>query len=374
MKMRDVYSVLSAMVLFMLLWSGCQSKQEGKNKIPFFIGTYTSEGAEGIYLSYLDTITEGLSDPQLVAKLSNPSYFTLSEDGKFLFAVSENDGFSEDLFVFHRETVNNQLTLVDSLQTKGRGACYVSEILGKYLVVAHYSSGDVVFVPYGSDGHLHKEGMKQFTHHGSGPILNRQESSHVHSAVPDLMGEFVYVADLGTDEVRVYQLGGDSITVKTYIAVKPGSGPRHISFHPKGKIMALLNELNSTINLYELDSVGVFSNLVQSIQLLPDSTGSGSLAADIHFSQDGKNLYASVRGIDRIYTLSVNADGAKVVESLEDEISWPRNFVQDPTGNFLLVANQNGGNIIVYKRNMQSGKLTLLENKVEISQPVCLKF
>jgi len=128
------------------------------------------------------------------------------------------------------------------------------------------------------------------------------------------------------------------------------------------------------VNLYELDSVGVFSNLVQSIQLLPDSTGSGSLAADIHFSQDGKNLYASVRGIDRIYTLSVNADGAKVVESLEDEISWPRNFVQDPTGNFLLVANQNGDNIIVYKRNMQSGKLTLLENKVEISQPVCLKF
>lgn len=374
MKIRRVFSSLIVMVLFVFVCVGCQTKQEVENKVPFFIGTYTSDDSEGIYLSFLDTITGSLSEPQLMAKLSNPSYLTLSEDGKFLFAVSENDGSSEDLFVFRRKSVNNQLVLVDSMKTNGSGACYVSEVLGKYLVVSHYSSGDVVFVPYSPKGHLHKENMKQFVHQGSGPDLNRQESSHVHSAVADLQDEFVYVSDLGTDEVSVYKLGDDSITMVANIEVKPGSGPRHISFHPEGKMMALMNELNSTINLYALDSLGVFSNLVQTLQLLPDSIENESLAADIHFSQDGNNLYATVRGVDRIYTLSVHEGNAKIIESLDNKINWPRNFIQDPTGKFLLVANQNGNDIIVYKRSVQSGRLTLLDNKVVISQPVCLKF
>lgn len=372
--MKNVLNLLLVMILSMITCFSCQPKQEVENMIPFFIGTYTSEGSEGIYLSFLDTITGNLSEPRLMAKLSNPSYLTLSEDGKLLFAVSENNGSSEDLFVFQRNTVNNQLSLVDSMKTNGRGACYVSKISDKYLMVSHYSSGDVVFVPYSPEGTFYKESMKQFIHDGSGPNLDRQESSHVHSAVADLQREFVYVADLGTDELTIYQVEDESIREVTTLAVEPGSGPRHISFHPGGEMMALLNELNSTINIYHLDSLGIFSNLIQTLHLLPYAIESESLAADIHFSQDGKSLYASVRGVDRIFTLSVNEGGVKVIECLEDKINWPRNFIQDPTGNFLLVANQSGDDIIVYKRNIQSGKLTLLESKAVISQPVCLKF
>lgn len=362
------------MALQLCVLTGCGSKKEVENKIPFYIGTYTTQSSDGIYLSSLDTVTSELSLPQLVFKLSNPSFLTLSQDGKLLFAISENNGESADLFVFHREPNSNQLTLVDSIQTGGRGACYVSEVVGKYLVVAHYSSGDVVFVPYSSDGSLQKEGLKQFAHQGSGLDKKRQASSHVHSAVPDPKGEFVYVADLGTDEVRVYQLADDSIRPIKTLTLEPGSGPRHISFHNSGQMMALINELSSDILLYGMDSQGVFSDLIRTVKLFPDSMKNEKWAADIHFSQDGNNLYASVRGVDRIYFLEVTDGDVEIIGFLEDQINWPRSFAQDPTGNFLLVANQKGNDVILYKRDPKSGRLTLLKSKIKISQPVCLKF
>lgn len=371
--MKKIFKLLSVVVIALLIFVSCTLKQETKNTMPFFIGTYTSQGAEGIYLSSLDTITGDISSPQLVAKVTNPSYLTLSHNKEFLFVVSENGGSSEGLYVFKNETNGSPLELIDSMMTNGADACYISELPGRYLVIAHYSSGDVVFVPFEPDGRLNKAKMVQFVHDGSGPNLNRQEQPHAHSALADISGDFVYVADLGADIVAVYQVKESEVKFIRNIEVAPGAGPRHLSFHPSGKIMALLNELNSTINIYGLDSEGVFSELLKTIDLLPDSLIDGSLSADIHFSKDGKALYASVRGVDRLYTLLLNDEADCTIAYHEEEIQWPRNFVIDPTEKFLLVANQHGNDIVVFERR-ESGELMLLNNKVELSQPVCLKF
>jgi len=289
-------------------------------------------------------------------------------------AASEAGVDAPDLFVYRREISDNSLTLVDSLVVEGSGACYVSEVGDGWVALAHYSSGDVVFVPLAADGTLVKNKVVRYVHEGTGPVSARQEQSHVHSVIPDLEGRYAYVADLGADKVTVYQVETDTVVPVKEVYVAPGSGPRHMAIHPSGDYMTIINELNSTIDLMVKDSMNIYSELRNSVALLPDSTARSNTAADIHFSADGKYLYATVRGVDQLFMLATGDKDIDVMGFVNEGISWPRNFSLDPSGHFVLVANRNGNSIIVYKRDLASGRVTLTSAKIVLNQPVCVRF
>lgn len=343
--------------------------------VSLYIGTYTSEGSEGIYHARFDTVTGKLSDLKAVASLTNPSYLTLSPNKKLLFAVGESNGSTPNLFSYQIHALNGALVVIDSVSTGGSSSCYVSMAGPGKVAFANYSSGDVSFVSVNDDGKF-INGPVTFQHQGSGPDESRQKGPHAHSILPDRNMNYIYAADLGADKLFVYQYKNGDVSGVAEIEVTPGAGPRHLDFHPSGKMMALLNELHHSVEVFVPDEQGIFSVKTQTISLLPDSLREGNWSADIHFSDDGKHLYASVRGVNHIEVFTVNIAESSIdwIDSMGDGVNWPRNFTLDPTGRFLLVANQKGNDVVVFKRDVNTGQLTTTGYSMAVSMPVCLKF
>jgi 6-phosphogluconolactonase len=326
-------------------------------------------------MARFDTVTGELTEPVAVARMENPSYLALSPLKDLLFAVGEGDGTTPNLGSYRVNPESGMLTLADSLVTGGISSCYVSLVTSNRVAFANYSSGDVTFVKFDEQGGL-SESPVTFEHTGSGPNTARQTEAHAHSIRADRAMQYIYAADLGSDQLNVYQLEGDEVVKVTSLAMTPGAGPRHLDFHPSGKLMALLNELNHSIDLFVADDKGLFSIKTQTVSLLPDSLHQKNWSADIHFSEDGQHLYASVRGVNRIdaFTVDVESTTIHLIGSVVDGINWPRGFTLDPTGGFLLVANQKGNDVVVFRRDARTGLLTPTGHRLEVSQPVCLKF
>jgi 6-phosphogluconolactonase len=353
----------------------CQSGQNNKNMIPLYLGTYTSDGSEGIYTALFDTITGQLSGLQLAAPQVNPGYLAINKTDNLLVAVSENDGKRANVFSYSINPKTGDLTTIDSIATGGHSSSYVSLINKNMVAIANYMSGDVSFIPYSSQGTFGGP-VATFKHSGTGPVGYRQEAPHPHSIMRDPNGSFIYAPDLGADKVMVYELFEQEIRAAGTIMVTPGSGPRHLDFSPCGQQMALLNELNHTVITFSRDQKGTFTNQTAIVQLLPDTLHADIKSADIHYSPDGNFLYASVRGIDKIEVMDVkDKNSAPVrVSLMEEAINYPRNFSLDPSGTFLLVANKNNHNITVYKRDVDTGHLTFNNSSLALKSPVCIKF
>lgn len=355
------------------LFCNCNRNPFGNHKIPFYIGTYTMSGSEGIYHAVLDTLSGEISGLRTVAHLQNPSYLAIDQVNKLLFAVSENDGTGYSLFSFRIDPKTGDLTIADSTGVGWYASCYVSVAEEGLLAVANYMSGDVAFVRYSHETGTFSSDMALFKHSGKGTDTVRQEAPHAHSAVPDPDGRFVYAADLGTDQVVVYEALADKIRPAGVIKVRPGAGPRHLDFSPDGSRMALLTELDHSIMIFKADRDSTFSIPVTTLMLEPDTTKANT-SADIHYSPDGRFLYASVRGDDQVVVVRLADDKAEIVERYREGIIWPRNFAIAPSSNFLLVANRNGNNIVVLKRDIHEGTLQSTGYTVDIASPVCIKF
>ncbi len=353
----------------------CRQANVSDPTVPLYIGTYTAEGSDGIYMARFDTLTGQLTQPVVAARLINPSYLTLSADKSLLFAVGENSGLTPNLYSYKIDSATGLPTLVDSVSTGGASSCYVSLVGSGMVAFANYSSGDVSFVSFNKEGAFTGKPIT-FQHKGSGPNIERQIGPHAHSIMADRDKKYVYAADLGMDKLVVYKCLKDTVVPVTEIEITPGAGPRHFDFHPAGKIMTLLNEIDHSVQVFVTDQQGIFSIKTQTISLLPDSLHRSNWSADIHFSEDGKHLYASVRGVNHIEMFAVNTTGNAInwIGSVSDGVNWPRNFTLDPTGNFLLVANKKGNDIIVFKRDVNTGLLSPNASSIEVSMPACLKF
>lgn len=372
--LKHAISKLVLSVLTVLLFA-CQSDTKNKNQIPLYVGTYTNNGSEGIYRALFDTLTGQLSELQLAARLGNPNFLTIYKEKQLLVAVGENNGHTANVFSYRIEPKTGELILIDSVSTGGVASCYISMINKNMVAIANYASGEVSFIPYSNQGTFEAP-VSTFKHSGTGPVSNRQEAPHAHSVLSDPNGPFIYAADLGADKVMVYELEEQKVRAAGTIMITPGAGPRHLAFSPCGQQMALLNELNHTVITFERDEQGAFTNQIATVQLLPDSLHADNKSADIHYSPDGKFLYASVRGVDKIEVMDViDKSMAPVRVSSEGKgIVWPRNFAHDPSGQFLLVANQNGHSITAYRRDMNTGQLTWIDQSLEIDSPVCIQF
>jgi 6-phosphogluconolactonase len=341
------------------------------------IGTYTNKGtSEGLYVYKMNTET-GEVNYLNKATAANPSYLEISPDEKFVYAVNEdaNDKGSVSVFSFNKS--NGALTYIDKQTSGGDHPCYVAiNKTGKWVAAANYTGGSFSTLPIMANGTLGTPTTIQHT--GTSVNKERQEKPHVHSTVFSPDDKYIFVPDLGIDKVMIYAFnpgsGKPEPAAVPFAATTPGSGPRHFTFHPNGKLAYLVEEMGGAVSAYKYNDGKL--TLFQHISTYPANFTEKKWSADIHISPDGKFLYATNRTpANTIAIFSINKSGKLTAlghESTKGEV--PRNFTIDPTGNFLLVANQETDNIVIFKRNKQTGLLTDTGKQIKVGKPVCLKW
>ncbi|MEO5889522.1 MAG: lactonase family protein [Ferruginibacter sp.] len=347
------------------------------------IGSYTSASGDGIHVYDFNLAT---GDNSLVSsiKTSNASYLAVSPDQKKVYAVNENadstalgTGGSVSSFSFDKN--KGSLTAINQQFSYGKHPCYVTiDQSGRWIFLANYSSGTAAMFPVKADGSI--DSVKQVIEdEGTGPDKDRQSGPHAHSTVLSPDNKFLFIQDLGIDKILIYRFdkttGQLSPSTPPFAMSVGGSGPRHLDFHPNGRYAYLVEEMTGTVVAFKYSDGKLDS--IQRINALPkDFTGSiGS--ADIHVSPDGKYLYCSNRGESNSITIfKINAQNGKlaVIGHQSCMGKTPRNFNFDPSGNFLLVANQETDDVVIFKVDKKTGLLTDTGKRIKVKNPVCIKW
>lgn len=372
------------LLLPMLALAGCQPSSTVETTAErLYVGTYTKkEGhvdgkADGIY-SY--SVQQGtLAERTTAANIINPSYLTLDDEGQLLYAVSEigPDVDSSGQLAAYSITENGSLRELNRQPTFGFAPCYVSlHPSGSAAFVANYVGGTVAVYPRLKDGSL-GEASQTIRFEGKGPHPE-QEASHPHCILSSPDGQYVYVADKGTDRINGFRWdkGGNKLQPLTppFTEVQAAAGPRHLVFHPKQPYLYLINEINSTVDVFAYRAESGTLAPLQSITTLPEGYDGPNASADIHLSPDGAFLYASNRGHNSLAIYQVGKDGLLTPKGFADTAGEvPRNFLISPDGQQLFAANQNSDNIVLFDRDPKNGSLEQLE-VFPCPTPVCLKI
>lgn len=347
------------------------------SKLYLLIGTYTMGDSEGVYVYEFDTIS-GNSQYSNSLMLDNPSYLTVSEDGQYIYAVSENNNNTAAVNALAYNKKDGFTSFINSQLTGGADPCYVTvDREGKHVVTANYSGGNMTLFDVKEDGAL-DVASQVINFVGKGINAERQNTPHIHCVQYSPDGNYLFATDLGTDRIYKFKVDNDSTNYliagnPAYYRIADGSGPRHFDFHPNGKYMYLLNELSGTVIAFNYIRESGDLKEFQTIQA--DSLNAGG-SADIHVSPDGKFLYTSHRlEGDGIAIFSINqSDGSLIKIGHQPTNKHPRNFVITPNGKFLLVASRDDNTIQVFQIDQNSGLLENIHKDIEIDMPVCLRF
>jgi 6-phosphogluconolactonase len=348
-----------------------------------FVGTYTGKKSKGIYRVEFDPATGKLGTPELAAEVTSPSFLAVAPDRKHLFCVCEIDNFkgkkAGGVAGFALDARSGELKPINQESSVGTGPCYlVCDKDGRHVLVANYGGGSAAVLPVSADGKLGAASC--FVQHtGTGPDKSRQEAPHVHSINLDAANRFAIVADLGLDKLFVYRFDpvAGKITPNDPPAVElaPGSGPRHVAFHPNGKFAYANEEMASTLTALSYDASNGEFKILNTLSTLPEPTNGNSTAETV-VHPNGKFVYTSNRGHNSIAIFAIDeATGQiKALGHQGEGIKTPRNFNIDPSGKWMIVANQDGDSLIVFAIDPETGMLKPTGQKVEVGSPVCVKF
>jgi len=352
-----------------------------------YFGTCPASGKnKGIYTCRLDTATGKLRAPELAAKTANPSFLAIHPDCRYLYAVGDSGVFggrkTGAVSAFAIDQATGKLTLLNRQSTGGLGPCHLNvDRTGKCVLVANYSSGSCASLPVRDDGSLGEAGSF-IQHEGSSVNPKRQAGPHAHSINLSPDNRFAFVADLGLDKVLIYKLDPVRAMLTPndppFATVPPGSGPRHLAFHPSGRFAYVINEMFCTVTAFSYEAKQGALKEIQTVSTLPkgESVQPGYSTAEVQVHPGGKFLYGSNRGHDTIAVFAIDqvSGTLSLIQNEPTQGKMPRNFGIDPTGAWLLAANQDTGNVVVFAVDPKTGKLKPTGQIIAVGAPVCVKF
>ncbi len=349
-----------------------------------YVGTYTDKGSKGIYAYRFDPGTGESQSIGPAAETDNPSFLAVDADNKYLYAVNEADHFNGGrtgaISTYAIDRSSGKLTLLQQVSSLGADPAHLSlDQTGRYLLVANYTSGNIASFPIEKNGTLGPR--SSFVQHaGSSVNKERQTGPHAHEIQASKDNRFVFVPDLGLDELLVYRFdsktGALSPNSPAFVKVSPGSGPRHLAITPSGKFVYLVNELSSTVIVFSYQADSGQLHELQTISTLPSGFTGESTTAEIAVDAKGKFLYVSNRGDDSIAVFDINQRDGKLafVERVPTGGKTPRHFTLDPTGRWLFAENQDSGKVNLFSVDPADGRLTATSHSLNVTSPVCVVF
>ncbi len=349
-----------------------------------YVGTYTTQTSKGIYGFRLREATGELTPLGLAAETVSPSFLAVHPNRKFLYAVSEVAEFagqkSGAVSAFAIDPATGKLALLNQVASRGGGPCYLAvDRTGKAVLLANYGGGSVAALPVLPDGRL-GEASAFVQHAGSSLNAKRQQEPHAHSINLSPDNRFAVAADLGLDQLLVYRFdpakGSLAPNEPAFAKVKPGAGPRHFAFHPKGRFAYVINELHSTVTAFTYDPRrGVLAE-AGTVSTLPADFGGNNSTAEVQAHPSGKFLYGSNRGHNSIAVFAIDPRRGALapVEHVPTQGRTPRNFGIDPSGSWLLAANQQSDTVVVFRIDAKTGRLTPTGQVVDVPTPVCVRL
>lgn len=345
-----------------------------------YVGTYTRNGSRGIYAFRFNSSSGKLTPIGLAAESSSPSFLAESPNHNFLYAVNEA-GRSGEVSAFAIDHDSGKLTFLNKVSSGGNSPCHLAvDHSGKWLAVANYGDGVLTIYPIGADGKLGDASTTE-KHTGSSADPNRQRGPHGHEVVFSPDGKRLLFSDLGLDKIFVYNF--DAATGKITPndppagSVAPGAGVRHFAFDPKGRTVYSINEIASTVTAFHYDPAKGTLESFQSISTLPDGFKGQNSTAEIAVNRAGTRVYGSNRGRDSIVLFAIDPSNQTLTRIDDTPVmgKTPRHFTLDPTGKFLLAANQDSSDITIFRVHAKTGQLTPAGQPVKDAPlPVCIVF
>ena len=357
----------SYVAMFFLL-AACNFAQ-AQEKYRVYLGTYTGKESKGIYQCELSLKDGSLSAATLAVETSSPSFVAFHPNNEFLYAVNEGKA---TISAFSIDEKTGNLTFLNSQSSQGGAPCHlVVDPTGKNVLAANYSGGSCICIPLQADGKLSKTSSFQ-QHVGK---LKNGHSIHV-----DQANKFALCCDLGLDKVIIYSFDAakGTLTLHGAFDTPKGSGPRHFAWHPDGKTAYINGESNLTIIACDYNADKGVLTQKQVLSTLPKTVQrKGGSTAETVVHPSGKFVYVSNRdpyNSIAIFSIDQKTRELTAVGHQGRGVKTPRNFAIDPTGQYMLVANQSGGNVIVFRINQSTGELIPTKSSVKVARPVCVRF
>jgi 6-phosphogluconolactonase len=352
------------------------------DQVTIWVGTTTPRDGDsrGIYRAALDTETGRLTRPELAAELDSPGFVAAHPGGARLYSICRlADGGDGGVAALEISDDRSSLRLLNTQPIGDGGAAHLSlDHTGRYLFTAQYGGGSVAVFPLADDGEILPR-SDLVEHAGSGPNPRRQQGPHPHWVGVDPGNRFLFVPDLGIDQIVIYRLNLDAGRIQPHGCGQcpPGSGPRHMKFHPNGRFVYVLNELQLSVTAFQYDADAGRLEPIQTISALPESLREvSSTASEIRIHPSGAFLYTANRGHDSITAFQVDPATGKLsfIEREPIRGSWPRNFNLDPTGRWLIAAGRNSNTLAVFEIDADTGGLVFTGQSVFCPTPICVEF
>jgi 6-phosphogluconolactonase len=372
---RTVFSILTGLALL-----GNAAKAHGDDCLAFI--TAFGAGDKGAIQAFrFDLETGSLTLVERTADVEHPFYLAVSPNHKYLYSIHARQfgGKEAEQVAAYAIGQNGKLRLLNRQSAHGSAACYLDvDAGGKTLLVANYTSGSVAALPVKEDGSL-GEASALVQHKGSSVDPKRQMEPHAHCIVVSPDNRFALVADLGLDQVLCYRL--DAATAKLtpneppFARTPPGAGPRHLTFHPNGKHVYVINEISNSLTLFDYDAKAGKLTDRQTLSTLPKDFSGKSYCADVKITPDGRLLFGTNRGHDSIAVYRLGSDGAMKLLRIEPSLGkGPQNLAITADGKWLLCANMPGNNVAVFRIEPETGGLTAVGTPLAMPSPSCIRL
>lgn len=375
---------MKSLLPFLLLASlGALFAQNGGEYFVYF-GTYTAKTSKGIHAYRFDPATGKLTPLGTVAETPNPSFLAIHPNRRNLYAVNWKGSETvkgDTVSAYAIDPRTGALTFLNKVDSRGEMPTHLTtDESGRMLLVVNYGSGSASSFAIDRDGKLSEAVTVDQHKGGSGVVKGRQEGPHAHAVVVAAGNRYAYVADLGLDRIFSYRIdparGTFTPNDPPTAAVPPGSGPRHLAFHPNRRFLYANNEMSSTVTVFAYQANTGSLRETQTITTLPAGFTGTSTTAEIQTDAAGKFLYVSNRGHDSIAVFAIDpAKGTLTpVEHVSTQGKTPRNFSLDPTGGYLFAANENSSNVVIFRVDRATGRLTPTGTVLDVPSPSCVVF